>query len=71
MVVMLCRIQPGFTGCSQYFPDREFSGQLKHGDFQVETLRAVSHRSTVTTVTGSKVTSLCSGRRQLNMRGSS
>ena len=44
VVVMLCRIQPGFTGCSQYFPDREFSGKLTHGEFQVETTRAVSHR---------------------------
>ena len=44
VVVMLCKVQPGFTGCSQYFPAREFEGKLKHGEFQVETVRAVSHR---------------------------
>ena len=44
LVVMLCKVQPGFTGCSQYFPAREFDGKMKHGEFQVETVRAVSHR---------------------------
>ena len=44
LVVMLCRVQPGFTGCSQYFPDREFSGKMEHGEFQLETTRAVNHR---------------------------
>ena len=44
VVVMLCKVQPGFTGCSQYFPAREFDAKLQHGEFQVETVRAVSHR---------------------------
>ena len=44
LVVMLCKVQPGFTGCSQYFPSREFDGKMKHGEFQVETVGAVSHR---------------------------
>ena len=45
LVVMLCKVQPGFSGCSQYFPDREFHQKLVHGDSQVETEGAVSHRS--------------------------
>ena len=44
LVVMLCKVQPGFMGCSQYFPSREFDGKMKHGEFQVETVGAVSHR---------------------------
>ena len=45
LVVMLCKVQPGFTGCSQYFPDREFGQKLKHGDLEVETVSSLTHRS--------------------------
>ena len=44
LVVMLCKVQPGFTGCSQYFPAREFDQPSTHGDIQVETVSAVTHR---------------------------
>ena len=33
-VVMLCNIEKGFTGCSQYFPSLEGETQ-SHGDFRL------------------------------------
>ena len=44
VVVMLCRVQSGFTGCSQYFPPREFDKPAQHGPFKIKTARALSHR---------------------------
>ena len=33
-IVMLCNIEKGFTGCSQYFPSMEGETQT-HGDFRL------------------------------------
>ena len=33
-IVMLCNIEKGFSGCSQYFPSREGDTQT-HGDFRL------------------------------------
>ena len=40
-VVMLCVVQPGFTGCSQYFPQSD-GEVMVHGDF---TIRNMSTRT--------------------------
>ena len=40
-VVMLCNIEKGFTGCSQYFPSMEEETQT-HGDFRLNNTKALS-----------------------------
>ena len=42
IVVMLCNVSPGFTGCSQYFPD-EKNQEMSHGKFKIENLETLKN----------------------------
>ena len=37
LIVMMCSVTPGFTGCSQYFPDKT-GDKAEHGNFLVKNI---------------------------------
>ena len=40
IIVMLCKVQAGFTGCSEYFPTKS-GDKAKHGDYKIENVKTI------------------------------
>ena len=46
LIVMMCSISPGFSGCSQYFPDKT-GDEVQLGHFLVKNIETQDHDSYV------------------------
>jgi len=49
-VLMLCTLQPGYQGCSQYYPDGVVGREQQHGEYNVK-LQSIEHSADNSVVT--------------------